>query len=127
MVPMMHMEEQFQHARADRFGFLRLPYGREKLSMYILLPDEGEILDEVIAELDEASWNNLTSELQEKTVILALPRYSVEYEKALNDVLSNMGMGLAFAGGFSGINPGLFISEVKHKAIIVVNEKEKRS
>jgi serine protease inhibitor len=125
MVPMMHMEEQFQHAEARNLGILRLPYGRENLAMYILLPDEGANLDEIIGELDEESWNRLTSELVEKEVTLAMPRYKVEYEMLLNDGLIKIGMGPAFGSqaDFSGIAPGIFISRVLHKAVIEVNER----
>ena len=125
IVPMMHMEEQFQYTRGNNLGILRLPYGQEKLAMYILLPDEGEDLDEIIGELDEESWNKLKSELQEKTVALAMPKYKVEYGKPLNDVLSKFGMGIAFGSqaDFSGIDPGIWISKVIHKAFIEVNEK----
>jgi serpin B len=124
MVPMMHLQEQFRHARADNLGILRLPYGREKLSMYILLPDDREDLDEIIAQLDEESWNQLKRQMEEKEVALAMPRYKIEYGvKLLNDVLIRMGMGLAFQGGFSGINPELFVSRVLHKAVIEVNER----
>ena len=87
MVPMMHLEEEFRHAQADNLGLLRLPYGREKLATYIFLPDEGE-------------------DLEDKEVTLTMPKYRIEYGvKILNDVLTRMGMGAAFAGGFSGINP----------------------
>jgi serine protease inhibitor len=124
-VPMMHLEEQFLHGRGDNLGMLRLPYGREKFAMYILLPDEGEDLEEIIAELDEQSWDKLKSELETRVVALTMPRYKVEYEKRLNDVLSIMGMNIAFGSqaDFSGIDPGLFISEVRHKAVIEVNEQ----
>jgi serpin B len=123
MVPMMQLEEQFRHARGNNLGMLRLPYSREQLAMYILLPDEGEDLDKIIGQLDEDSWKDMQSELKEQQVALRMPRYKVEYEKVLNDVLSSMGMGRAFRGGFSGINERLFISEVKHKAVIEVNER----
>ena len=124
-VPMMHMEEQFRHARGNDLGILRLPYGQQKLAMYILLPDEGEDLDAIIGELDDESWNSLESELEVKEVSLAMPKYRMEYGKSLKDVLSTMGMGTAFApiSGFSGIGPAIYISEVNHKAVIEVNEK----
>jgi hypothetical protein len=32
-VPMMHMEEQFRHARGNNLGILRFPYGGEKFAM----------------------------------------------------------------------------------------------
>jgi serpin B len=126
MVPMMHQEEEFQHTRGDRFGVLRLPYGQRKLAMYILLPDEGENLEGIIGRLDQVSWYRLRTGLEEKEVTLAMPRFKVEYgAKILNPVLTKMGMGIAFGpqADFSGINPGAFISEVIHKAVIEVNEK----
>ena len=66
----------------------------------------------------------MLSKLEEKEVTLAMPKYRIEYGvKSLNDVLTRKGMGSAFAGGFSGINPQLFISGVMHKAVIEVNEQ----
>jgi serpin B len=126
MVPMMHVKKQFRHALVDNLGFLRLPYGREKLAMYILLPDEGEDLDAIVARLDIDSWNKLRSELEEKDVALTMPRYRIEYGvRDLKDVLIRMGMGIAFEpqADFSGINPELFISRILHKAVVEVNEQ----
>ena len=126
MVPMMHVKKQFRHARVDNLGFLRLPYGREKLAMYILLPDEGEDLDAIVARLDIDSWNKLRSELEEKDVALTMPRYRIEYGvKDLKDVFIRMGMGIAFEpqADFSGINPELFISRILHKAVVEVTEQ----
>lgn len=123
---MMHMQEQFRHNRGTNFEMLRLPYGQKKLAMYILLPDEGEDLEKIIGELDEKIWDGLISGLESVDVILAMPRYKIEYGvKLLNGVLSRMGMGIAFGpqADFSGIKPGLYISRVMHKAVIEVNEK----
>lgn len=55
-----------------------------------------------------------------------MPKYKMEYGiKLLNDVLTNMGMGIAFSfdADFSGIREDIFISKVLHKAVIEVNEK----
>jgi len=55
-----------------------------------------------------------------------MPRYRIEYGvKLLNNVLSKMGMGVAFTShaDFSDIAPAIFISRVLHKAVIDVNEK----
>jgi serpin B len=124
-VPMMHMRGEFRHGRGNNLAVLRLPYGRENLAMYILLPDEGEDLEQIIGALDEQSWTSLTAEIAEKEVDLALPRYKVEYETLLNEVLTSMGMGPAFGAraDFTGIAPGIFISRVLHKAVVEVNEE----
>jgi serine protease inhibitor len=57
-----------------------------------------------------------------------LPAFRFEYEKSLNEILSTLGMAIAFTPGeadFSKINPffELFISEVKHKTFVEVNEE----
>ena len=57
---------------------------------------------------------------------MMLPRFKLEYEVTLNDTLEALGMGIAFSGGadFSGMGPlGLFISEVRHKTFVEVNEE----
>jgi serpin B len=52
----------------------------------------------------------------------------MDYESSLNDPLNAMGMGVAFVGekaDFSGMRDqkDLYISEVKHKAVVEVNEE----
>ena len=59
---------------------------------------------------------------------MKLPRFKLDYEETLNDSLKAVGMGVAFnprEADFSGIRPerDLYISEVKHKAVVDVNEE----
>jgi len=125
-VPMMHIQEDFEYTQGDGFKILRLPYGQEKLAMYILLPDEGESIDDILAGMDADDWKSYTSMAEEGTVTLSMPRYKMEYGvKTLNDALIEMGMGIAFtpAADFSNIADGIFISRVMHKAVIEVNEE----
>ncbi|MCD4670421.1 MAG: serpin family protein [Actinomycetia bacterium] len=125
-VPMMNIQEHFQYGRGDDYAVIRLPYGQEKFSMYIVLPDEGTAIDSIVGSLDEEKWNGITGSLSDSEVILAMPKYKMEYGvKLLNDSLTDLGMGIAFGPGadFSGISEGIFISKVIHKAVIEVNEK----
>ncbi len=125
-VPMMNIQEHFQYGRGDDYGIIRLPYGQEKFSMYIVLPDEGTGIDSIIGNMDEEKWNGITGSLSDSEVILSMPRYKMEYgTKLLNDSLTELGMGIAFGLGadFTGISRGIFISRVLHKAVIEVNEK----
>ncbi len=131
-VPMMSQEENSGYCRGDNFSGVRLPYGQEKMAMYIILPDEGISVDAVIESLDSEKWNEIKKSFHASQISLVMPRYKMEYSiKLLNDVLIKMGMGIAFDPGradFSGIfycescdSP--WISEVLHKAVIEVNEK----
>jgi serpin B len=91
-----------------------------------VLPDKGEDIDGIIGGFDGTSWKGLMSGLDDNKVMLRMPKYKMEYGvKLLNDVLTDLGMGIAFSpeADFSGINPGIFISKVMHKAVIEVNEK----
>jgi serpin B len=60
---------------------------------------------------------------------LGLPKFSFDYEVSLNDALKLLGMEIAFDGNradFSSMHPvppDLYISEVKHKSFIEVNEE----
>lgn len=57
-----------------------------------------------------------------------MPRFKLEYEVALNNALTNLGMGIAFDAGkadFSGMcsDGRVWIDEVKHKTHLTVNEE----
>ncbi|GAI13424.1 unnamed protein product, partial [marine sediment metagenome] len=125
-VPMMSQEEEFLYYNGDNFSVTRLPYGQEKMVMYIILPDEGVNLDSVIESLDTDRWKDILESFSSKQVYISMPKYKMEYGiKLLNDVLAKLGMEIAFGSGadFSGISPDIFISKVLHKAVIEVNEK----
>ena len=131
-VPMMSREENFGYYKGDNFSGIKLPYGQEKMSMYIILPDEDVSIDTIIESLNEDKWSKIKESFYDSKVHLVMPRYKMEYGvKILNDVLINLGMGIAFDAGpadFSGIfyrEPGdsPWISRVLHKAVIEVNEK----
>ena len=57
-----------------------------------------------------------------------MPKFKTEYEVTLNDALKSLGMKIAFdksAADFSGmgpIPPNLYISKVKQKTFVEVNE-----
>jgi len=125
-VHMMTQEENFPYYRGDNFSGVRIPYGQEKMAMYIILPDEGTGVDSVIESLDAERWNEIKDSFYGKEVSLTMPKYKMEYGiKSLNDALAELGMRIAFGPGadFSGISPDIFISRVLHKAVIEVNEK----
>jgi len=125
-VPMMSQQENFGYYKGDNFSSVKLPYGQEKMAMYIILPDKGTGVDSVIESMDAERWNEIKDSFYGKEVSFTMPRYKMEYGiKLLNDVLAELGMGIAFGPGadFSGISPDIFISRVLHKAVIEVNEK----
>ena len=125
-VPMMSQGEDLMYFKGDNFSSVRLPYGEEKIAMYVVLPDEGVKPDDVIGSFSAEKWNEFTRLFSETNVSILMPKFKMEYGiKLLNDVLTDLGMGIAFSDSadFSGIGPDIFISRVLHKAVIEVNEK----
>ncbi len=124
----MQLTDTVQYASNDLFNAVQLPYGSGNYNMFIFLPNTGKTLQEVVGQLNENIWKDWMESFQQgRKVNIKLPRFKYEYEILLNDVLTTMGMGVAFTGAadFTGINRqgNLQIDYVKHKSFIEVNEE----
>ncbi len=128
-VPMMHQSELFGYYSNDMFSAAELPYGRGNYSMIVVLPHQHASVFDVQQSLDDALWHELSDSFSDqRELIVTLPKFSFAFEQKLKQVLTRMGMGIAFdpnMANFAGINPQaeLFISEVIHKAFVEVNEE----
>ena len=124
-VQMMRREGEYPYFRGENFEATSLPYGDGRMSMYIFLPNRSSNLNKFLRNLNAENWETWISQLQDRRHELMLPRFRLEYEVRLNDTLEALGMGIAFGGGadFSSMGPNLFISEVRHKTFVEVNEE----
>ncbi|MFH1943888.1 MAG: serpin family protein [bacterium] len=124
---MMVQEGDFSYAETSDFQAVDLPYGDGKFSMTVFLPKQGTSLDALIQALTPENWSLWMASFSERNAKLYLPKFKVEYGIQLNDVLATLGLGIAFTAqaDFTRINRegGLFISEVKHKAFVQVDEE----
>jgi serpin B len=120
-------EAHLAYLKGDGFQAIVLPYGRGRMSMLILLPDEGAALEGLCARLSPKVWKDWLGRFGHIEVNLKLPRFRLEYESRLDDALSAMGMGIAFdpqRADFSRMSEvPQWISEVKHKTFVEVTEK----
>ncbi len=126
-VPMMSRNDTLDYASNDLFSAIRLPYGSGKYNMFVFLPKENDV-SALVSKLNPENWSAWQKLFKEtKDVELSIPRFKYAYEIKLNDVLTTMGMGIAFTGAadFRGINRdgGLNIDYVKHKTFVEVNEE----
>ncbi len=126
-VPTMQQQDTYKYLKNDLFTAVELPYGSGNFSMVILLPEHGKTTDDIAAELNTENWNVWLTQLSDKEVVLHLPRFKFEYNKQLQNDLTDMGMGIAFSenADFSKINPerDIMISRVIHKTFVEVNEE----
>ncbi len=113
--------------RRDGVQLLELPYSREAFSMVVAAPDDPDDLSMVANTLSTGAWSDWISALGEGQAQVYLPRFSFSFDVTLNDALRALGMEIAFDennADFSRMSPvQLFISEVKHKAFVEVNEE----
>jgi serpin B len=127
-VPMMAQTEDFKLYRGEDFAMLELPYGRGNYVMDIVLPDNNDGIENLTSNLTGENFKRWADQASEYEVNVLLPRFKYEYEKQLNDILIDMGMGVAFnyaEADFSGIDGkrDLFIGFVQHNSFIETDEK----
>lgn len=130
-VPFMWMSDRvFPYAATSGYEAIELPYGGEAFAMTIVVPAEATGVDAFVESLDAAAWAAIVSGLGEAELLVGIPKFSLEYDKALNETLEALGMGVAFdetAADFSrmhrdAVAMGLHISKVKQKAFVEVDE-----
>ncbi len=130
-VDMMSRVGDYAYYGDDEVQIARLPYGRDKVAMYVFLPAEGSSLEEFTSGLTGEELESYITNVSERELDLRMPKLKLEYGKVdLKDALTSLGMGLAFdrsAADFSGIADvapeRLFIAFVDHKAVVEVNEE----
>ncbi len=124
-VRFMHRTGDYPFYAGEGCRALSLPYSDGRCRMLVILPDgdlrrfEREFTVETLRRLDEG--------LAEREVALTMPPFRFNTTYGLVEILSDMGMPLAFdcgAADFSGFSGSrdLFISEVIHKAYVKVDE-----
>jgi len=122
---------EYESYVSEKVVGIRLPYGREKISFYAFAPIDWDYqpIDEFINSLDQESFDEIIGSFDKHELGgVHLPKFKLEYEKELNEILKAFGMDKAFSGGFdnmvkvdSSANP--YISLVKHKSFIEVSEE----
>ncbi|MGO9481346.1 MAG: serpin family protein [Candidatus Kryptoniota bacterium] len=123
---MMIVHDTLNYYADSIFQAVELPYGKGNYSMVVLLPNTISSSANASA-LNQNEISSIIGGLKPQDVELTMPKFKVQYSTSLKNVLTQMGMGIAFSPGadFTRINSGgeLVISDVLHKTYIAVNEK----
>jgi serpin B len=124
----MQRLDTLPYAKNELFSAVQFSYGSGNYNMFVFLPETDKNIGDIVEKLNEENWKNWMESFEEtQSVDIKFPRFKYAYEIKLNDVLSKMGMEIAFtpAADFTGINKngGLMIGFVKHKSFIEVNEE----
>lgn len=127
--PLMFQESRVRYKEDTMFQAVELPYGDlDRASMLIILPRDTNGLASIENKLSAQFVSDLRAGMQSRKVRVHLPRFEMESEFQLGKTLVGMGMTHAFDGDladFSGMTgkKDLVISQVIHKAKVIVNEE----
>jgi serpin B len=124
-VKMMYMQAKLPYYEEKEFQSVMMDYGKEKFAMVVVLPAMGSDMSAFVSSFGADKWNKLLSGMVIEKCEMGMPRFTAESDIDLKETMSALGMPAAFAGGFDKMVDGenLFISKIKQKAKIVVNEK----
>ncbi|MCI0493571.1 serpin family protein [candidate division KSB1 bacterium] len=121
---MMAQRSRYRYMSNDDFQAIDLPYGNGDFCMTIFLPQH---INAFVADFNQENYDQWITSFSADSVTLFVPKFSLDYEIELNDVLTALGMGIAFSdrADFTKMYaPGnLYISKVKHKSFLEVNEE----
>ena len=124
--PMMWQRGKFNYQDGDGFQAVRLPYAGGRLQMVLFLPNANSSPAKLLAGMDSDSWRDkILPGFRDREGTLAVPRFKLEYGVTLNNSLEALGMRHAFDDAdFSAMaNERLFVSKVKQKSFVEVNEE----
>ncbi|MGA2243850.1 MAG: serpin family protein [Verrucomicrobiota bacterium] len=124
--PMMAQAGHFMYQETADFQAVKLPY-KGGLQMELYLPQTNSNPRELLAALAaKGSWTEgVQTGFGGREGTVVLPKFKVQFEVKLNDPLQALGMKSAFGNAdFSALaDQPLFISEVKQKSFVDVNEE----
>lgn len=133
-VPFMYSYEGIYLEDEKASGFMKY-YKDEKYAFVAMLPGNGVNVSGYLSYLAENnSLSDLLSNAKKETVHAAIPKFETEYNTDMSEVLSKMGITLAFDqynADFSGMGvyseKNIYVSRVLHKTKISVTEKGTRA
>lgn len=128
-MPMMRVRDAFGYYQNSEWQVVNLPYGSGDFSFTAFLPADRDDLSGFAGSLSRHEFDQIVSQIDEDTVNVFMPRFEIDFDyEDIMDDLEGMGLTLPFSpsgADFSRINPDedLFISDVMHRAVIMVDEE----
>ncbi len=128
LMMMTKSDSNFRYFANLKFQAVDLAYSKGDYAMTVILPNSGYNLNNIISDLNQENYNLWISSFKKRHGHLSMPKFKLDFKRSFKDILSDMGMSIAFSDGvadFSKINKkgNLFISDVLHKSFLEINEE----
>jgi serine protease inhibitor len=126
-VPMMSQQRKFSYSENENFQAVQLAYAGNRLQMILFLPATNSSPQKLLKDLSSEKWRDeILPAFGEREGSLTFPKFKLDYKIELNEPLKSLGMRQAFSSdaNFSAMaDAQLFISEVKQKSFVAVDEE----
>ena len=126
-VAMMKNKKKYKVYEGKGFKIAEFPYGQGNYVMDVILPDEKQGLNSTLALINTRDYESWVSQMTEQEVEVSFPKFKYGFKRTLKDILSDMGMGIAFTdfADFSNISEqhDLLLTDVAHQTFIETNEE----
>ena len=108
--------------KGDSFKVLSVSYGNEAFRMNIIFPDENIPLESF--ELTSLEWERISAGLKHSRVNAYIPKFKVEENAEIIEILRNMGLSKMFLGkNLSKMSSDIEeFNKVLHSAVLTVDE-----
>jgi serpin B len=105
-----------------------LSYGGGAWAMTVAYPHDPTAITTLASQLTEEQWSSWIAALDSTAMSVSMPKYTLEYEIELSDVLGALGMAIAFQpyeADFGNLVAAedAHIDAVKHKTFMAVDEE----
>jgi serine protease inhibitor len=125
---MMEQRGFYKYFFNDDFQAVDLPYGDADFSMTIFLPNPKVDINSLIAQFTPENLSYWLGSFSSDSGDIFIPKFKLEYELGLNQVLKTMGMEIAFDPYHADFTKmykggGVWIDTVIHKTFVEVNEE----
>ena len=128
-VDTMKQIEYFPYYEDKKAKAIELRFKEDFMSAIIILPSEGTDINKFIDSLSISNeeYTKIIKGLKNAKVNIQLPKFELDFNENLNEILKDLGMYNAFSASdadFTGLRKlsGLFINRVIHKSYIKVFE-----
>lgn len=125
-VDMMHLNsEELHYAENELFQSVSLNYQDNISSLQIFLPNEENTTDDVLAYLEDTERDEYRTRQWQGE--LALPKFTMETEMDLEELLKGINLPSMFKGGLTQIVEGgkneEYVNAAKQKAKLIIDEE----
>lgn len=127
-IPMMLAKDNYNYYEDSQQQIIEIPYKKDYMSAVIILPSQSIDINKYISKLDDDTIQKLIKKMSTKEVQLQLPKFELEFDSTLNEILQKMGMVQVFDQSLADLSgmrdeKDIYIGQVLQKTYLKVDEK----